>query len=234
MRRLLPVVALFAVGSLAMYAQAIPQLDCGQPADVQVSPGAQANLRFQGSNGESVYVRVIAPAGDPSFVLSTAVVADPFGNTINPRPRNQSLAQAIAQPIAGATPVDLAGGLVGGETFLGLEFDLNTDGVFTLQLFSSSGNATVHVVLSRLNRPCGVNTTLTCGHSIGGAISSTVPGQVDNYQFSVTSGDVVSFRLLRVASSGSVNTNTGFFFAIYAADPTQNNQIGRASCRERV
>ena len=79
-------------------------------------------------------------------------------------------------------------------------------------------------MLARINRPCAANTTLTCGHSLAGAISTTVPGQVDTYQYSVQSGDVVSFRLLRVATSGLPNTNTAFFFAIYAADPTQNNR----------
>ena len=34
----------------------------------------------------------------------------------------------------------------------------------------------------------------------------------------------MSFRLLRVASSGSPDTNTFFFFAIYAADPAQDNR----------
>ena len=34
----------------------------------------------------------------------------------------------------------------------------------------------------------------------------------------------MSFRLLRVATSGLPNTSTAFFFAIYAADPTQNNR----------
>src|ERR1035441_285264 len=82
--------------------------------------------------------------------------------------------------------------------------------------------ANLHIVLTRINRPCGP--PLACGRALAGAISPFVPGQVDTYQFSVTAGDLVSFRLLRVASSGLPDTSTSFFFAIYAADPTQNNR----------
>jgi YD repeat-containing protein len=215
MCRLLPFAALVALGIPGLYAQ---QLDCGQPADVQLTPGVQANLTFSGTAGETVYIRLLASKVDPGFALNLPVVADPFGNKYNPRPTTSGS--------AGATPGDMAGLQFQGEVFLGYEFDLTTDGTFTLRLngANTTAGATLHVVLTRLNRPCGANTTLTCGRSLAGAISTTAPGQVDTYQFSVTAGDLVSFRLLRVATSGLPNTNTSFFFAIYAADPTQGNR----------
>ena len=219
-RRLLPLALLLALGIPAANAQNPPLLDCGQPVDVSVPPGTlQTNVRFQGSAGETVFIRLLANTADPGFGLASPVVVDPFGNPYNARPQNQTL----GPPIAGATPIDLAGG-VSGEAFVGLEYDLFTDGTFTLRLAGSNptAGANLHIVLTRINRPCGP--TLTCGRSLAGAISTFVPGQVDTYQFSVTAGDLVSFRLLRVASSGLPDTSTSFFFAIYAADPTQNNR----------
>ena len=219
-RRLLPVV-LLALGIPAVYAQGVPQLDCGQPVDVQLSPASpQAYVPFSGSAGETVYIRLTANAG-AGFSLTVPVLAGPFGNIVNARPGTQT----VGPPVAGNTPIDLAGGAVQGETFIGQEFDLSADGTYSLRLAVSSQGAAanIHVVLTRINRPCSAKTTLTCGRSLAGAISTTVPGQVDTYQFSVQTGDVVSFRLLRVAASGSPNTNTSFFFAIYAPDPTQNN-----------
>jgi YD repeat-containing protein len=219
LRRLLPLALLLALGMGASNAQNSPLLDCNHPVDVQVPQNlTQANVTFQGSAGETVYIRLMVNTVDPGFALTPPVVADPFGNKYSPRPQNQTL----GPPIAGATPIDLAGN-VSGEAYSGLEFDLFTTGQFTLQLVGSnpSAGANLHVVLTRINRPCGP--TLTCGHSLAGAISTTVPGQVDTYQFAVTAGDVVSFRVLRVASSGLPNTSTSFLFAIYAADPTRNN-----------
>ncbi len=218
MRRLLPIAVLITLGIPGVYAQ----LDCGHPVDVRIVAGSQANVTFQGSAGETIYIRLLANSVDPGFTLNLPVVADPFGNVFNARQRNQ----VPGQITAGATPIDLAGSVYTGENFTGWEFDLNTDGTFTLQLVGTNPSATanLHVVLARINRPCAANTTLTCGHSLAGAISTTVPGQVDTYQYSVQSGDVVSFRLLRVSTSGLPNTGTAFFFAIYAADPTQNNR----------
>jgi YD repeat-containing protein len=218
-RRLLPLAVLLALGIPAVHAQNISLIDCGQPADVVLTPASpRANLRFQGTAGEAVYIRLTANHPDPGFSLSLPVVADPFGNISTPRPLDPA--------VAGATPIDLAGGFVQGQAFRGWEFDLPTDGTFTLQLnsFNPSAGSGLHVVLTRLNRPCGANTSLTCGRSIAGAISTSVPGQVDSYQFSVQTGDMVSFRVQRVAGSGFVNTNTSFIFAIYAADPGQGNR----------
>ena len=208
---MLPLAVLLALGIPGLYAQGVPLIDCGQPADVRLTPDSpRANLRFQGTGGETVYIRLMATTTDPGFRLTVPVVADPFGNIYNPR---------------GTTPVDLAG-LAQGEAFVGLEFDLSTEGTFTLRLASSSLNASssIHVVLTRLNRPCGANPTLTCGRSIAGEISTSVPGQVDSYQFSVQTGDIVSFRLQRVASSGPASANTSFLFVIYATDPAQGNR----------
>src|SRR5664280_1656508 len=116
---------LLALGTAGVYAQNSPQLDCNQPVDVLLTAASpRANVRFQATAGETVYIRLLANTPpDPGFGLNPVVVLDPFGNFYNPRPQNQTLAQAIAQPVAGATPIDLAGGLPG-ETFTGLEFDL--------------------------------------------------------------------------------------------------------------
>ena len=145
------------------------------------------------------------------------MVVDQFSNTYNPRP--------IDPTVAGATPGDMAGLFVG-EAYIGLEYDLRAEGTYTLRLTSSNGSAAtnIHIVLTRLNRPCRTNTTLTCGRSLAGAISTTSRGQVDTYQFAVQAGDLVSFRLLRVASTGLPDTNTFFFFAIYANDPAHDNR----------
>ena len=207
---------LLALAIPALHAQ---QLDCGKPVDVKVSPPpGTTNVTFSGAAGETVYIRLQLNSGDPGFNLKLPVViTDPFGNIRSSRPLDQT--------VAGATPLDVSG-QAPGEGYYGLEFDLLTDGIHTLQLAGASptASASVHVTLARINRPCGANTTLTCGRSIAGAISTTVPGQIDTYQYSVQTGNVVSFRLLRVSNSGSPDTSTGFFFAIYANDPTQGNR----------
>ena len=205
LRRLLPLAALLALGMPASHAQSTP-IDCNQPADVTLIAGSpQAFVNFQGSAGETVYIRLLVKTIDPGFRLNPPVVVGQYGSLINPR---------------STTPGDLAGTFAG--TFSGLEFDLFTDDMFTLKLIGSNpgAGASFHVVLTRINRPCSTNTTLACGRSVAGAISTSSPGQVDTYQFSVKTGDIVSFRLLRVATSGS----PGFFFAVYAADPAQNNR----------
>ena len=214
---LLALAALLALGIPAAHAQN-PQLDCNQPADVTLAAGSpRAFVNFQGSAGETVYIRLLVKSVDPGFGLASVVVVDPFGNISNPRSQDPA--------VAGSTPGDLTG-VNANRAFLGWEFDLPIDGLFTLRLIASNANAgaSLHVVLARMNRPCSANTTLACGHSMAGAISTTVPGQVDTYQYSVQTGDVVRFRLLRVATSGLPSTNTGFFLAIYAADPARNNR----------
>ena len=100
LRRLLPVAILLTLGIPGVYAQ----LDCGNPVDVKLTPSA--NVTFKGTSGETVYIRLLANSVDPGFTLNQPVVADPFGNVFNARPRNQS------RPVTpGATPVDLAGGV---------------------------------------------------------------------------------------------------------------------------
>ncbi len=218
LRRLLPL----ALAIPALYAQPTP-LDCNQPADVQITPDKPiAYVSFPGLPGDTVYIRLLATTTDPRFSLSLPVVADPFNNIINPRPRNLTPGQSTP----GATPIDLAGGVYQGEFYTGLEFDLRAEGTYTLQLTSTNltASAGIHIVLTRINRPCGANTTLSCGRSLAGNLSTSSRGQVDSYQFSVQTGDVVSFRLLRVATSGLPDTSTSFFFAIYAADPAQDNR----------
>ena len=218
LRRLLPLALLLTLGIPGIYAQ----LDCSHPVDVRSPRTRQANVTFPASSGETVYIRLLANSVDPGFALNPPVVVDQFSNVRNPRARNQ----VPGQDTAGATPIDLAGGVYPGENFTGWEFDLSADGMYTLQLAGTnlSASASIHVVLTRINRPCAANTTLTCGRSLPGNISTTSPGQVDTYQFAVQTGDLVSFRLLRVASSGLPDTSTSFFFAIYAADPTQDNR----------
>lgn len=220
MRRLLPFAALASLCFPGLYAQdSTAQLDCNQPVDVQLTKEKpKANVRFNGSSGELVYIRIVSPTADAGFALTVPVVNDPGGNGLNPRTNSASA--------TGATPSDLAG-LNGSQAFRGYEFDLNTDGIFTLVLTSANGNApgaSLHIVLTRINRTCGTNTTLTCGRSLGGAISTTSFAQVDTYQYSVTAGDIVSFRVQRVSNAGLPDNNTFFMFAVYAADPTQSNR----------
>ena len=145
MRRLLPLAALLALGIPGLHAQTA--LDCGQPADVRLSPDSPfANVTFPGSPGDSVYIRMLATGGDPGFSRNPPVVVDPFSNTYNPRP--------IDPTIAGATPGDMAGLFVG-EGYIGLEYDLRAEGTYTLRLTSSNGSAAtnIHIVLTRLTVP---------------------------------------------------------------------------------
>ena len=118
LRRLLPIAVLLTLGIPGLYAQ----LDCGHPVDVKLTPSA--NVTFQGSSGETVYIRLLVNSVDPGFTLNAPVVADPFGNLFNARARNL----VPGQVTAGATPIDLAGSIYSGESFTGWEFDLNTDG----------------------------------------------------------------------------------------------------------
>jgi hypothetical protein len=67
LRRLLPVAVLLALGIAGLYAQ---DLDCNQPADVQFSPASpRANVRFQGTAGETVYIRLLFTNIAPGFSL---------------------------------------------------------------------------------------------------------------------------------------------------------------------
>lgn len=223
MRLLLLAVSLLGVSLLADAPLAAQNLamECGQPVDVTLSVGNPfANIKFQGQAGETVYIRLFGVTVDPGFGLGPIYIADPFGNLYAPRTRSQNT--------AGATPGDIAG-LAGGEGYSGYEFDLPSEGTFTFRLLSGNPafGATIHVVMTRLNRPCpNVNATLSCGQSKPGQLSNFAPAQVDSYQFSAQTGDTISFRLLRVANSGVLNTGTVFFYAIYAADPALNTAAG--------
>src|ERR1019366_193623 len=78
---LLPLALLLALGIPAANAQNPPLLDCNQPVDVSVPQGSlQANVRFQGSAGETIFIRLLANTADPGFGLASPVVVDPFGN----------------------------------------------------------------------------------------------------------------------------------------------------------
>ena len=86
MRRLLPLATLLVLGMAGLHAQTAT-LDCGQPADVRLSPDSPvANVTFPGSPGDSVYIRILASGGDPGFSRNPPVVVDQFTNTYNPRP----------------------------------------------------------------------------------------------------------------------------------------------------
>jgi YD repeat-containing protein len=219
-RRLLCTAAVWAASAASLLAQN-QTMECGQPADVFLNSSTTfANINFQGHQGETVYIRLFAVAADPGFSLSQLNVSDPYGNVY--------VARSHTQTTPGATPVDMAG-LAGGEGYSGYEFDLPGDGTYTFRLTSASPTfgAKFHITLTRLNRPCPTsNSTLSCGQSKPGQLSSTSPGQVNTYQFNATAGDLISFRLLRVANSGFLNTGTSFFFAIYAADPALNAAAG--------
>src|SRR4051794_11099106 len=113
MPRLLSLASLLVLGLAGVYAQ-VPQIDCNQPADVELSVEAPANLRFQGSAGELVYIRITGLRVDPGFFLGTPVL-DLFGNRYNPRPSGGTTADATASDMAG---------LFNGQSFRGFEFDL--------------------------------------------------------------------------------------------------------------
>ena len=48
---------------------------------------------------------------------------------------------------------------------------------------------------------------------------------MDTFQYSARAGDVISFRLLRVASGGPLDTSTGFYVAVYGPDNTVINAV---------
>jgi YD repeat-containing protein len=208
--------------SLPLWSQPVP-LDCNQPADVTITPSAlRANLQFPGLAGDAVYVRIVGINVDPGFGLSLPQIADPYGNIYYPRTQVPTNADATPPDLAAAAPYPY--NQLGGQ---GYEFDLPTGGTFTLQLLgtSTAASGAIHVTLARLNRACSNTTQLSCGRSAGGAISMgtakappAFPGQLDTYQYNVTSGDVVSFRILRVASNNTLDTGTYFGLAVYGPD----------------
>jgi YD repeat-containing protein len=213
MRRLLPLFLL----SAAVYAQqqVIP-LDCGQPAvPVKLSSGSalRANLAFTGQKGEAVYLRFLFKDLAPGFQFPQITLVDAFARPIEPRSQTTSTT-------AGDTPLDLSS--------QGLEFDLTSDSTYTLRLVNRSldSSGTVLVTMARLNRPCGATPkTLSCGRPTSSEILTPVSpadtdhwGQMDTYQFQANAGDLISYRLLRVAVSGGLDTGTGFFLAVYDPD----------------
>ena len=210
--------SLLALTAAAVWGQAIT-LDCNLPADVKLDQAnPRANLHFLGSTGETIFVRIVGVVTDQGFALNLPKIVDQFGNTSSQiRPQNPAF--------AGATPLDLGSQFSGSAH--GFEIDLFSDSLYTLQLQSANppAGAELAVVLVRVNRPCITNTALTCGRSAAGAISSGTnnappvkPAQVDVYKFDVNSGDVIAFQLLRVASSGIIDGNAQFIFAVYGPD----------------
>jgi YD repeat-containing protein len=209
----------------ALYAQSPVPLDCGQPAvAVNLSSTApRANLTFNGSQGEAVYIRFLFQNVVQGFALPQVQVVDAYGQPIQPR-------SATTANTIGDTPIDLSG--------QGFEVDLPSDSIYTLRLINRTPDfsATVLVTMARLNRPCGAGKTLSCGRSTAGQILIPLSptdtdhlGQMDTYQFNVNAGDLISYRLLRVASSGSLDTSTGFFMAVYGPDGHVVNLIPGAN-----
>ena len=199
--------------SYTLTAQPVP-LDCGQPAvAVPLSSTAlRANLAFTGQQGEAVYLRFLFKDVAQGFGTPNVKVVDQFGRTITPR-------TATTNSAAGDTPIDLAA--------QGFEVDLPSDGTYTLQITNKTPNlsGTVLVTMARLNRPCGAGKTLACGRATSAEILTPLSptdtdhyGQMDTYQFQVNAGDTISYRLLRVAVSGGLDTGTGFFMAVYGPD----------------
>jgi YD repeat-containing protein len=208
----------------SMWAQTQYQIDCNQSADVPFTGGSgKANMNFTATAGEDIYFRFVGVTPDKNFGLVSAVVADNFGNTNFAKMRSQN------PSVPGATPADMAQ--------QGIEWDFVTTNNFTMQLaYNSTLAGTLHVEMVRMNRPCVNTVALTCGRGAAGAISASTPttpplrpGQIDTYKFDAQAGDVLSFRLLRTASSGAIDTNTYFVLAIYGpnahalnADPITN------------
>ncbi len=159
-----------------------------------------------------MYLRFLFKDVAQGFETPIVNVVDQFGRTITPR-------AATTNSSAGDTPIDLAA--------QGFEVDLPSDGTYTLQITNKTPNlsGTVLVTMARLNRPCGAGKTLACGRATSAEILTPLSptdtdhyGQMDTYQFQVNAGDTISYRLLRVAVSGGLDTGTGFFMAVYGPD----------------
>ena len=213
--RLFPVLALaLLLSSTALHAQPPLALDCGQPglAVPLSSSSVRANLNFNGQLGEAVYLRFLFKDIAQGFQYPSIQVVSAFGNPITPR-------TAATATTPGDTPIDLAA--------QGFEIDLPADGTYTVHItnVTPDSSATVIVTMARLNRPCGAGKSLSCGRATSAEILTPLSltdtdhwGQMDTYQFQVTAGDVISYRLLRVAISGSLDTGTGFLMAVYGPD----------------
>src|SRR5215472_9033480 len=117
-------------------------LDCNLPANITISPASpRANLKFNGSAGEAIFIRVVGISTDPTFFLATPKIVDQFGNV------GASL-RARTGTGPNVTPIDLAQ--------IGFEFDLFTDSLFTLQLQGGdpATSGTLRIILARINHPC--------------------------------------------------------------------------------
>src|SRR6516225_7216701 len=82
-------------------------LDCNLPANITISPASpRANLKFNGSAGEAIYVRVVFITRDPTFFFpppqdhTYPKIVDQFGNV------GASVRPSIATGPNG-TPIDL-------------------------------------------------------------------------------------------------------------------------------
>ncbi len=208
MRRLL--LGLFFAA--AAWSQAL-RLDCGQSQTLSfTSATSRYNLNFSGQVDEAVLIRVIPIPGTvtPGFGLNPPVLRDQYGNRVAPRTPD-------------AAPIDIIGPPNGR---FGYHYDLPGDGVYTLEVASVRVEltATVQIVLTRLNRPC-TSATLSCGRSAQGSIAASDIGRMNTYQYSARAGDTISFRLLRVAPGGQVDTSTAFFMAVYGPDGTVRNTV---------
>ena len=184
-------------------------LDCNLPADVTLTLAApRVNLTFQGSQGEAVYFRIVGINAPTGFSIQAPRVVDQFGNA-------SATLRSQRPTDPGSTPVDMAA--------QGFEYDLLVTSLFTLQLQLPAGATTggeIEVIMVRLNRPCPNNVALTCGHSAAGSISSPTatapparPGQIDTYTFNAQTGDMLSFRVLRLSGLAPYLT-----LAIYGPD----------------
>jgi YD repeat-containing protein len=211
---------LLALAALTLSAQTQYPIDCNQPADVNFIPGiGKANLQFSATAGEAIYFRFVAVSADEGFGLGNIpVISDAFGNVNLATIRNQN------PTVPGATPADMALLTRLGQ---GFEWDFAVSSSFTMQLVSNNAAlaGTLHIEMVRLNRPCANNVTLGCGKAAAGAIAASTatspplrPGQIDTYKYEAQAGDLLSFRLLRTASSGQIDTNTYFVLAIYGPD----------------
>ena len=213
MRTLLPLHA--AARPAGLHAQQAIPLDCGQPADaVPLSTSAvRANLTFHGDRVRpSTFVSCYKDDVRVSARSQVQVVDQYRPGPITPR-------TATTATTTGDTPIDLAGAGPGIRSPVGSALTRCSSPTAQPDL-----SGTVLVTWRGSTALAAPASTLSCGRStrrrfsLRSANRFRSRGQMDTLPVPGAAGDLISFRLLRVAVSGGLDTGTGFFLAIYGPD----------------